>query len=68
MINLVIEDYCQNCPYFEPLVNRLCSSYDDKCSTVVACEDRNKCEIIHNQLKKELADLKGVGGIDSHSC
>ena len=68
MIYLVVEDYCQNCPYFDPVVERICDFYDDKCRTIVKCEDHNKCEIIHNQLEKELADLKGVGGIDSHSC
>ena len=68
MIKLNVEDYCQNCPYFDPISNRLETlDFDmDHIITYVECSDRLKCEAIHNQLKKEIETLKE--GDDDDKC
>ena len=69
MIKLNVEYYCQNCPYFNPISNRL-ETFDmsyTNTNTYVECSDRLKCEAIHNQLKKEIETLKEGGGDDKCS-
>ena len=52
MINLFVESYCQNCPYFE--------HYDSMAvETQVHCADMNKCDSIHNQIIKDEAKKLG---------
>lgn len=56
MINLFVESYCQNCPYFEPVTEKLVDYYDSRAvETRVHCSDMNKCNIIHNQILEEQA-------------
>ncbi len=59
MIKLIISDYCHACTDFEPSVTqrpeKICTDYDDSYfygDTIVECEYRNRCEAIHNYLKK----------------
>lgn len=42
-ITLRVNDYCQNCPYFEPKVCKtvFMGGYHE---TLVTCEDMDKCE------------------------
>lgn len=56
MINLCVESYCQNCPYFEPVAEKLVDCFDSMAvETRVHCSDMNKCNIIHNQILEEQA-------------
>ena len=71
MIKLVVEDYCQNCPYFDPVTYKLNTDYirsGRSVTTNVMCSDREKCNNIHNHLINELKELKGGTNNDSHSC
>ena len=67
MIKLNVENYCQNCPYFDPISNRLETLDMNYVNTYVECSDRLKCEAIHNQLKKEIDTLKEGDGYDKCS-
>ena len=67
MIKLNVENYCQNCPYFDPISNRLETLDMNYVNTYVECSDRLKCEAIHNQLKKEIDALKEGDGYDKCS-
>lgn len=58
MINLFVESYCQNCPYFEPVKANM--SFRDSIHIEVHCKDMNKCNIIHNQILAELAKRENV--------
>ncbi len=53
MINLCVESYCQNCPYFEPVKANMSILGDFHIE--VRCKDMNKCNIIHNQILEEQA-------------
>ena len=67
MIKLNVEYYCHNCPYFDPVSNKL-ETFDTSYNviTYVECSDRLKCEAIHKQLKKEIDTLKE--GDDYDKC
>ena len=67
MINLRVEYYCQNCPYFEPETEKVETFDMSFVNTIVKCKDQIKCEQIHNHLMKELEELKGDGDNDKHS-
>ena len=67
MIKLNVENYCQNCPYFDPICNRLETFDMSYINTYVECSDRLKCEAIHKQLKKEIETLKEGDGYDKCS-
>lgn len=63
MINLCVESYCQNCPYFEPVAEKM---FDDsiiairaEVHTEVHCKDMNKCDGIHNQIVNDEAKKLG---------
>ena len=43
MISLDVQDYCQDCPEFEPAYSRVRYLNTDKCDTFVECEHRMKC-------------------------
>ena len=53
MINLFVESYCQNCPYFEHVKVNMSILGDFHIE--VRCKDMNKCNIIHNQILEEQA-------------
>lgn len=53
MINLCVESYCQNCPYFEPVAEKLIGDIELMIHTEVHCKDMNKCDVIHNQILAE---------------
>lgn len=62
MINLFVESYCQNCPYFEPVAEKefevFCTAPPSEVHTEVHCKDMNKCNSIHNQIMAEEAIKK----------
>ena len=59
MINLFVESYCQNCPYFEPVAEKLVDHFNSMVvETRVHCADMNKCNSIHNQIMAEEAIKK----------
>jgi hypothetical protein len=62
MIKLEIEDYCQDCPYFDEVsINRI---YADNglLATCIRCGHRDICSRIHDylldKLLKEKSDVK----------
>lgn len=65
MIKLNIEPFCENCPYFEPDVEKaeirsLFNSMENESidfiyrDTIIRCEKRSICENIKNYLKTRL--------------
>lgn len=67
MIELILDPYCQNCPEFEPEVDkdiREYRSYDmrDKheeklfteCDTKIICKHKLRCYSMRNHIRKEL--------------
>lgn len=57
MIKLNVEQYCHNCPNFEPVINRLFA--DNKCQDVVIiCGDKFRCDSIKSYLKESDARKK----------
>lgn len=51
-IVLNVEDYCQECSYFEPRVRRMLTIVS--CiRTDVTCKNRDRCKGIYNYIKKE---------------
>lgn len=69
MITLKVEDYCQNCPEFDPDVDKdryETIDYDMRarssdrvvfCSTTVTCQHRHRCAAIY-QKAVEFVDAK----------
>lgn len=54
MILLNVRPYCENCEDFEPEIERTVIEDffgNTECSTVVKCENMNKCESIMKYLK-----------------
>lgn len=43
MISVQAEDYCQECPFFNPRADILFGNGAARC-TIIRCEDREKCE------------------------
>ena len=57
MITLNVEAYCQNCPRFEPIANKLpLFSGEDYVfvQTEIVCQHREQCDTMANFLRKEL--------------
>lgn len=57
MITLNVEAYCQNCPRFEPIANKLpLFSGEDYAfvQTEIVCRHREQCDTMANFLRKEL--------------
>lgn len=65
MISLVIEDYCQDCPEFDPAIGR-----DNKCEftsdgqvvseryeRTVECSHRRRCANMANYIRKEVSKI-----------
>lgn len=71
MIALQVESYCQDCPEFEPDVDKKTETYETwspmefvsrnytLCETIVRCEHRDRCRSIKNRLEIELKKPKG---------
>lgn len=66
MIALKIEEYCHNCPDFEPSVNKeTFSNYDiDFCktryrtNTLITCERRDRCKSHMEYLSEQKCEKK----------
>ncbi len=60
MIELIVEDYCQECPEFSPDINRtITRSWDDKTmilSTTVFCKYAYRCREMEKHFKKDKAE------------
>lgn len=59
MIKLIVPDYCHACTDFEPSVTQRPEEVHTSCGdsyfygdTIVECQYRNRCEAIHEYLKK----------------
>lgn len=55
MINLEVNEYCHNCPEFQPLVDKEYyeSGYGDEfTNTTVTCKYAQRCEAIAEYFKK----------------
>jgi len=57
-ITLKVDDYCQNCPEFEPDVHRqVIYSMDEKLlDTAIRCEHRVKCDRLIEYLEKQIKE------------
>ena len=55
MIKLYVEDYCQNCPEFEPDVDKKTMHADRKLINItdIRCEHRHICDMLINYLEKQ---------------
>lgn len=54
MIKLEVEDYCQDCPEFEPAYSHVRYLNTGKCDTFVECEHKIKClGIAQNMVRRE---------------
>lgn len=53
MIKLNVENYCDNCPDFDPKVDVLISSAYPN-FTYVICEHRNRCDAIAKHIEQVL--------------
>lgn len=59
MISLEMEDYCQNCRYFEPakeLTEAVCTGFNDEdnyvYNIVIFCKERKRCANMYKVLKR----------------
>lgn len=59
MIELKVEEYCQNCPDFYPETFMLDSLRGGV--TIVKCEQANRCAALVRYLKKEIEKNANVG-------
>ena len=63
MIKLDIQEYCQCCPYFRATSETL-TIYTNELEnavigeTVITCEDKYKCNLIHSHLRNLCKDGK----------
>lgn len=64
MINLIVDEYCQHCPEFEPNVEKtnLYDGFGDSiCDTEITCIHRERCRSIKEYidgLGKERRDIE----------
>lgn len=59
MICLYVEDYCQNCPEFEPETSRIQECDFESgihINTIVHCEHQKRCENFMRYLKSKLKE------------
>ena len=59
MIKLEIEDYCQDCDWFEPVLNDFNGSYDNMrhhggAKAIVQCERQKHCARLVRYLERKL--------------
>lgn len=52
MIELQVENYCQNCSDFKPKIDRIHEEYFG-CLQTVYCANRERCENIYQEAMKE---------------
>lgn len=68
MIKLEIEDYCQNCPAFEPRVEKFSDFAQNMVITTVCCESQKKCarlvQYLERKVKKDVDTGDPCGGWD----
>lgn len=57
MILLNVEDYCQDCPGFEPEMERMrieeFATTEQSWSTVIVCSNRRKCKRMYEHVRRE---------------
>lgn len=61
---LLLQDFCEYCPDFEPDVEKFdCTSFGEaeKCCTNIRCENRSKCSRIAANIENRLAEVKENG-------
>lgn len=54
MIKLKIEDYCQDCPAFEPMTEKSASYAQNTVITTVCCESEKKCARLVQYLERKV--------------
>lgn len=59
MIKLDIQEYCHNCPSFEPEKVMVRNPFE--IYTFVQCENKGKCMVIAARIKRELAGKEENG-------
>lgn len=52
MIQLNVENYCQECPDFDPVTERLYAG-GEVAMIIVSCEHKERCERIKRYLEEE---------------
>lgn len=53
MIELVVEEYCQNCLDFDPCVEKMHIGYEELVTNVM-CENRDRCNKMYERIKSQL--------------
>lgn len=53
MIKLVVEEYCQNCPAFDPCAEKLYTGCEEIITSVM-CENRDRCNKMYECIKSQL--------------
>lgn len=62
MINLRVEDYCQDCPDFNPVAETIkffAGIEMTKCETDVHCKYRDRCAAVAKWMKKKEGEENG---------
>lgn len=54
MIKLEVEDYCQNCPAFEPMTEKFSDYAQNAVLTTVCCESQKKCARLVQYLERKM--------------
>lgn len=54
MIKLEVEDYCQNCPAFEPMTEKFSDYAQNAVLTTVYCESEKKCARLVQYLERKM--------------
>lgn len=54
MIKLEIKDYCQDCPAFEPRVEKFSDYAQNAVITTVCCESEKKCARLVQYLERKV--------------
>lgn len=58
MIKLEVEDYCQNCPAFEPMVEKFTNYAQNAVITTVCCESEKKCARLVQYLERKVRNAE----------
>lgn len=68
MIKLEVEDYCQNCPAFEPMTEKFTDFAQNAVIITVSCESQRKCarlvQYLERKVKKNVDTGDPCGGWD----
>lgn len=54
MIQLEIKDYCQDCPAFEPMIEKFTDYTQNSVITTVCCESEKKCARLVQYLERKM--------------